>query len=57
MMNNNGFRNGAFWGSLLGASVGMYFGTKMTPMQRRKMMKSARRATTTLRDGISSFWG
>ena len=56
-MNNNGFKNGALFGSILGASLGMVFGTRMTPMQCRRMMRVARRATNTLKDGMSSLWG
>ncbi len=55
-MNNNGFRNGAFLGSIIGASLGMIFGTRMGPMQRRKIMRTARRAKSTLRDGMDFLW-
>lgn len=56
-MNNNGFRNGALLGSILGASVGMIFGTRMWPMQRRRIMRTARRAKSTLFNGMNSLWG
>ena len=51
------FKNGALWGSIIGTSIGLAFGSQMSPMQRRRFMRSARRATSTLRDGINSFWG
>ena len=35
-MNNNGFKNGAIVGSILGASVGMFFGARMNPIQKEK---------------------
>lgn len=55
-MNNNGFRNGALLGSIIGASLGMIFGTRMGPMKRRRLMRTARRASSTLRNGINSLW-
>ncbi|CCQ97592.1 conserved hypothetical protein [[Clostridium] ultunense Esp] len=56
-MNNNGFRNGALLGSILGASLGMFFGTRMGPMQRRRIMRTAKRAKSTLLNGMNSLWG
>ncbi|WP_236908645.1 hypothetical protein [Clostridium sp. Cult3] len=56
-MNNNGFKNGALLGSIIGASLGMFFGARMGPMQKRKIVRSARRATSTLMNGINSLWG
>ena len=55
-MNNNGFKNGALFGSILGASLGMIFGTKMGPMQKRRIMRTARRATSNLRNGMNTLW-
>jgi surface antigen len=55
-MNNNGFKNGALFGTLLGASLGMIFGTRMSPFQKRKIMKTARRASSTLKNGVNSLW-
>ncbi|NMB27035.1 MAG: hypothetical protein GX987_03140 [Tissierellia bacterium] len=55
-MNNNGFRSGALLGSIIGASLGMIFGTRMGPMKRRRLMRTARRASSTLRNGINSLW-
>ncbi len=55
-MNNNGFKNGAIVGSILGASVGMFFGVRMNPIQKRKISRNARKATSTLMNGINSIW-
>lgn len=55
-MNDNGFRNGAFLGSIIGASLGMIFGTKMSPMRRRRIARTARKAKSTLKNGINVLW-
>ena len=55
-MNNNGFKNGALLGSIVGASLGMIFGTRMNPMKKRKIMRSARRAKSTLKNGMNFVW-
>lgn len=55
-MFNNRNRNGALWGTILGASMGIFLGSKMTPMNRRRMMRKARRATSNFKDGIDSWW-
>ena len=55
-MNNNGFKNGALFGSIIGASLGMIFGTKMSPFKRRKLVRTARRASSTLKNGINYLW-
>ena len=56
-MNNNRFKNGALFGGILGASLGIIFSTRMGPMKRRRLMRTARRAGSTLRNGINSLWG
>ena len=55
-MKNNGFKNGALFGSIVGTSLGMIFGTRMSLMQKRKIMRTARRATSTLRNGMNTLW-
>lgn len=56
-MEDNGLKNGALIGSLLiGASIGMFAGTKVTSTQKRKAMKSAKKAKSTLKDSINSLW-
>jgi len=56
-MNGNGFKNGALLGVILGASLGMTFGVKMSPLQKRKIMRNVKRARYGLKDGIDSLWG
>lgn len=57
-MNNNGFKNGAFLGSVLGISLGMVVGSKvMNNIPKKKIMKTAKRAKATLMNGMSSLWG
>jgi len=56
-MNNNGFKNGALLGTILGASLGMAFGVKMSPIQKRKIMRNIKNARYSLRDGINSLRG
>lgn len=55
-MNNNGFRNGTLFGSILGASLGMFLSKRMSPWQKRKIMRTARRAKSTFMDGIDNLW-
>lgn len=55
-MNNNGFKNGAFLGSVLGVSLGMIFGTRMNSMQKRRIMRTAKRAKSNLINGMNSLW-
>jgi gas vesicle protein len=55
-MNNNGFKNGALFGTIVGTSLGMMFGTRMSPIQRKKIARTAKRATSTLKNGVSSLW-
>ncbi|HHV45510.1 MAG TPA: YtxH domain-containing protein [Tissierellia bacterium] len=56
-MNNNGFRNGAFIGSVLGLSLGMVVGSKVVHnIPRKKIMRTARRAKSTLMNGMNSLW-
>ncbi len=54
-MNNNGFKSGALVGSILGTSVGMFFGARMNPIQKRKITKNIRRARSTLMNGVNSL--
>jgi len=57
-LNNNGFKNGAFLGSVLGISLGMVVGSKvMNNIPKKKIMKTAKRAKATLMNGMSSLWG
>lgn len=56
-MSNNGLRN-ALLGSVVGVSLGMVVGTKVVKnIPKRKIMKTARRAKSTLMNGMNSLWG
>ena len=54
-MNNNGFKNGAIVGSILGASVGMFLVLEWI-LYKKKISRNARKATSTLMNGINSIW-
>lgn len=56
MMFNNRYKNGAFWGTIIGTSVGIMLTSNMTPLSRKKMMRSARRMKSSLKDGMNSLW-
>ncbi|CAK7053729.1 hypothetical protein ACF3M2_16745 [Tissierella carlieri] len=55
-MFNNRYKNGAFWGTVIGTSLGIIITSKMTPLNKKKMMRTARKVRTNLRDGMNSFW-
>lgn len=56
MMFNNRYKNGAFWGTIIGTSVGLMLTSNITPLSRKKMMRSARRMKSSLKDGMNSLW-
>lgn len=56
MFNNNKRTNGAFWGTIVGTSIGIIISSQMSPLNRKKMMRSAKKASSSLKNGISSFW-
>ncbi|NLW22356.1 MAG: hypothetical protein GXY88_03725 [Tissierellia bacterium] len=55
-MNNNGFRSGALLGGILGASVGMVLMSRVKPMHKRVIKRTAKRAKATLMNGINTLW-
>lgn len=55
-MFNNKYNNGAFWGTVIGTSIGIILSSKMTPMNRRKMMRTAKKVGSNLKDGVTSLW-
>lgn len=55
-MFNSRYKNGAFWGTVIGTSVGIILTSKVTPMSRKRMMKSARKVKSSLKDGMNSLW-
>ena len=56
-MFNNGYKNNAFWGTIIGKSLGIVISSAITPINKRKMMKSARKMRANLKDGMNSLWG
>lgn len=56
MMFNNRNKNGAFWGTVVGTSMGIILSSKMMPFNKRGMMKTARRMKSSLKDGMNSLW-
>lgn len=50
MFRNNRNSNGALWKTILGTSVGLILGSRMTPMNKRKIKKTAKRASSNLKD-------
>lgn len=50
MFRNNRKSNGTFWGTILGTSIGLVVGSQMTPMNKRKIKKTAKRASSSLKD-------
>ena len=49
-MKKNKQRNGSLWGALLGTSIGLMVGSQMTPMNRRKIKRTARKASENIKD-------
>jgi hypothetical protein len=56
MFSNNKRSNKALWGTILGTSLGIIISSQMPPLNRKKMMRSARKASANLMDGITSLW-
>ena len=53
---NNRYRNGAFWGTVIGTSLGIVVSSTMKPMNRKRMMRTARKMRSNLKDGMNFFW-
>lgn len=49
------FVSGVVAGSLIGATAGMYAITRMSPRQRRRMMKASRRMMTSVISNMGLF--
>lgn len=49
------FTSGIVAGSILGATVGMYAATKMSPRQRRRMMKAGKKIILGTIDNMGMF--
>lgn len=55
MLNRNR-TNGAFWGTVIGTSLGIILSSRMKPINSRRMMKVARKVKSNVMDGMSSLW-
>lgn len=49
-MKKNKNRNGTIWGTILGTSIGLMVGSQMTPMNKRKIKRAARKTTENIKD-------
>lgn len=56
LFNNNKYKNGAFWGTIIGTSIGIVISSKMGPLNSRKMMRSARKVKSNFKGGMNSLW-
>lgn len=50
MFKNNRNSSGLLWGTILGTSIGLLVSSQMTPMNKRKIRKTAKRASSNLKD-------
>jgi len=55
-MFNRNRNNGAFWGTVIGTSLGIILSSRMKPLNTRRMMKLARKVRSNVVDGMSSLW-
>ena len=53
---NGSFKRGAFLGSLLGVSALAFATSKMNPIQKRKIKRSARKAISNMKSGMNLLW-
>lgn len=49
-MKKNKNRSGTIWGTILGTSIGLMVGSQMTPINKRKIMRAARKTTENIKD-------
>ncbi len=56
-MKKNKIKNGVIIGSMVGLSVGMLMATNTKNVSRRKIMKTAKKAKSTLVNGINTLLG
>jgi hypothetical protein len=54
--NRNKYNNGAFWGTVIGTSIGIIVSNRISPMNRKKVMRSARKMGSNLVDGMNNLW-
>lgn len=55
-MFNNRQRGSAFWGTIIGTSLGIVLSSRVSPLNRKRMAKTARKVGSNLRNGMSSLW-
>lgn len=53
---NGSFKRGAFLGGLLGVSALAFATSRMNPMQKRKIKRSARKAISNMKSGMNLLW-
>ncbi len=53
---DNGFRKGTLFGSILGASMGLFIMNRMNPFQRMKAVRSTKKAMSNVKNGIRRLW-
>jgi len=56
LFNNNKYKNGAFWGTVIGTSIGIVISSKMGILNSKRMMRSARKVKSNIKDGMNSLW-
>lgn len=54
-MRNNSFVSGVVTGSIIGATAGIYAASKMTPKQKRRMVKRSRRMLVNMIGNMGLF--
>lgn len=55
-MFNNKNRSGAFWGTIIGTSLGVVLSSRISPLNKKRVMKTARKVRTNLKDGMNNLW-
>jgi len=53
---NGSFRRGAFVGSLLGVSALGFAASRINPIQKRKIKRSAKKAISNMKSGMNLLW-
>lgn len=54
--NNNKYNNRAFWGTVIGTSIGIIVSSQISPLNKRKMMRTARKVKSNFKDGVNNLW-
>lgn len=48
--------NKKLWGTVLGVSMGLMLGSRISPSNRKKMMKKTKKTTANMIEGIQDMW-